>query len=89
MKSLRKFCAALVLTLAIAVPTFSGDISCPGQSTPPPPPPDSQGCVAGDISCPGARAEGTPDVSDVPAEAALDPITELTLSVIRNLLSFF
>ena len=86
MKSLRKLCAIVVLTLAIAVPAFPGDISCPG-ATPPPPPELSQGCVAGDISCPGASSGSS--YTNVPDQSGLDPVTELTLDLIQTLMSLF
>ena len=36
MKSLFRFCAGVVLTLAFAVPAFAGHIPCPGITDPPP-----------------------------------------------------
>ena len=86
MKSLRKLCALVILTLALAVPTFSGDISCPGQIPPPPPPPQSQTCVSGDISCPGATEE-KPLLPDPVDPDDLDPITEFTLMLFQTLMS--
>jgi len=40
MNSLRRTCAATVLSVAIAVSAFGGQISSPGYVPPPPPPPD-------------------------------------------------
>lgn len=36
MNKLRLFCAGLILTLALIVPTFAGQIECPGVVEPPP-----------------------------------------------------
>ena len=91
MKSLRKLCAAVVLTLAIAVPAFPGDISCPGvKSTH-----THTVGVAGDISCPGVSLlSETPAPELAPIEttsnvAALDPVTGFMLSLFQGLLSLF
>jgi hypothetical protein len=46
MNKLRNFCAGLILTLALTVPTFAGNIECPGVVDPPPPPAES---VTGEI----------------------------------------
>jgi hypothetical protein len=37
MNNLRKFCAGLILTLALTVPTFAGHIECGGVVDQPPP----------------------------------------------------
>jgi hypothetical protein len=41
MNKLRQFCAGLILTLALVVPTFAGNIECGGIIQPPPPPTES------------------------------------------------
>ena len=46
MNNLRQFCAALILTLALAVSTFAGQIECPGVTGSPS---ASEATVAGDI----------------------------------------
>ena len=38
MKNLRRLCAGLVLTLALAVPAFAGQMNCPGITQEPPQP---------------------------------------------------
>ena len=42
MKTLRHTCAAIILTLALAVSVLAGEIDCPGVVAPPPPPPQMQ-----------------------------------------------
>lgn len=50
MKTLRLFCAALVLTLAVAVSAFAeGQVGCPGIASQPPAEPTADGHVP----CPG------------------------------------
>lgn len=80
MKTLRKFCAVLVLTLACALSGFAGDISAPGvtsqtqQTTKSSPISEAEACSIGDISAPGVT---------------LDPLTTITLSLFEGLLSLF
>ena len=38
MNSLQRFCAGFLLTLALTLPAFAGEIPC-GVTAPPPPPP--------------------------------------------------
>jgi cyclic lactone autoinducer peptide len=47
MKNLRKFCAGLILTLALSVATFAGHIECGGVVDQPPPP--AEASIAGDM----------------------------------------
>lgn len=58
MKQLKQFCAAGLLTLAIGVTAFAGDISSPAVTVPPPPPPaDTYSAptpAPGDILTPGS-----------------------------------
>ena len=35
MNNLRRFCAGLILMIALTVPTFAGNIECPGFVEPP------------------------------------------------------
>lgn len=37
MNNLRRFCAGLILMIALTVPTFAGNIECPGVVESPPP----------------------------------------------------
>lgn len=48
MKTLRQFCAVSVLTLALALSAFAGEIST--TIVPPPPPSVQQATTAGEIS---------------------------------------
>lgn len=94
MKTLKRFCAAVIVSLMIAFSTFAGDILGPGAIPPPPPP---QSSVTGEISFPGATATGDigmPGVNGAgeisgPGVAALDPVTEAALSLLQSILSFF
>ena len=83
MKNLQRFCAAVVLTLALTISNFAGEMSAPGVTNPPPP---QQSSATGDISMPGATSTG--DVQ-FPGVVALDPVTEAALSLLKGLLSLF
>jgi hypothetical protein len=50
MKRLRQLCAAVLLTCALALPTFAGEISC-GITSEPPSTPTSQAMAEGEIPC--------------------------------------
>ena len=91
MSRLRSLFAAVFLTVAIAIPAFPGDISCPG----------AWGThvhnysATGEISCPGASIlsqdvvlesatrETTQDTSSI------DPLTGFFLSLFQDLMSIF
>jgi hypothetical protein len=81
MRPLRRLCAAFVLTLALALSAFAGDIST-GITNAPPPPPAEQATTAGDISTTVAG-----DIST--GVTAIDPATEVMLSLLQSLLSLF
>ena len=86
MKTLRKFCATTVLSLALAFSAAAGDMSGPGNITEPPPPPPQPTSVTGDMSGPGTRMMGDTPVSDV---QLLDPVTSLTLSLLESVFYLF
>lgn len=80
MKHLRHFCVASALTFALALSTFAGDINCGVVSTPPNPP----ASVTGDMP------NGVAATNEESAETAfVDPVTEVTLSILQDLLSLF
>ncbi len=83
MKNVRQVCAALSLTILLSVYAFGGEIGCPGVSTEPPPAPTT---TAGDVGSPSITATG--DVS-TPGAAALEPLSEFTLSLLRSVLFLF
>ena len=83
MKNFRKVCAAVLLTLAIAVPTFPGEISCPCVSAYH----EHSVNVSGEISCPGVTSEPAPETS--PETTALDPVTSFTTGLLQSLMSLF
>ena len=86
MRNLRKVCAAVLLTLAIAVPTFPGEISCPGVSAYH----EHSLSVSGEISCPGNSLTSEPDAPEIsPATTALDPVTSFTMGLLQSLMSLF
>ncbi|HKC62691.1 MAG TPA: hypothetical protein VKB86_03595 [Pyrinomonadaceae bacterium] len=87
MKKLQKFCAASVLMLVFTLSAFAGDMSAPGVvQPPPPPPPTNQMATTGDMGCPGVAAIDDIQTSDV---AAVDPVTEATISLLQDMLSAF
>ena len=74
MKTLKTLCAAAIVSLALAIPTFAGDIQTPTVINPPPPPAASirgdigSPGVAGDVSTPGVTSSGdieTPGLVDI------------------------
>lgn len=83
MKTLQRFCATAVLTLALTLSAFAGDMSAPGVVNPPPPPPAS---TTGEIGFPGATVMGE---MSAPGVTALDPVTEAALSLLQSILSIF
>jgi hypothetical protein len=85
--TLKKFCATMILALALAFSASAGDMSGPGDSTPPPPPPQQQTTsVTGDMSGPGTAIMG--DISGT-STIQLDPITSLALNLLQSVLSIF
>lgn len=84
MKKLQQFCAITVLTLALAMSAFAGEIGMPGVINPPPPPPQSS--ATGDIQFPSITSNGDISVPDV---VSLDPVTEAALSLLQSILSLF
>ena len=86
MNNLRRFCAALALGLVLSLSAVAGEIGCPGITSNPPPPPPSQVIATGDILTPGIAATGDTPATDL---AALDPLTEITLSLLQSVLSLF
>jgi ABC-type phosphate transport system substrate-binding protein len=81
MKKIQQFCAAVVLTLALVLSAFAGDMSAPGATSPSPP---QKSSITGEISMPGATATG-----EIPGPGvdALDPVTEAALNLFQSLLS--
>lgn len=83
MKTSRQFCATVILTLALAFSTFAGEIGFPGSTTPPP---EQQSSISVETQFPGATS--TVDLSST-TTAALDPMTEAALGLLRSLILFF
>jgi hypothetical protein len=87
MKQLKQLCAAVLLTLALALSAFAGNMEYPGvtsQSTQPsatgnmdtPAVTSSQPSAAGEMSAPGATT-------------SIDPLTVLALGLLQNALLLF
>jgi hypothetical protein len=70
MNNLHKFCAGLILMLALTVPTFAGNIECPGVAEPPQ-------ATATEESVAGEMPNGV---------ESTDPVTEFLLSVLGSIL---
>ena len=84
MKTFPRGFAAVVLTLALSVSSFSGETSFPGSIDPPPQ------NLTGETSFPGATLSTEIETSEVfPEVTALDPVTEGMLDVLQNLLLIF
>lgn len=79
MRLFKQFCAACVLTLALTLSAFAGEMSA-GITAPPPPP--QQAVAQGDM---GAGVTG-----EMPSGlTAIDPVTEIALNLLQSLLSLF
>jgi hypothetical protein len=61
MKKPNLFCAAAILSLAVSVPVFAGDVQTPTIVSPPPPPITSNG--APEPSAPDMGSQGIADTS--------------------------
>src|SRR5205085_7884787 len=72
MKNLRQFCATVILTLALALSAFAGDMDFPGAVPPPPP------SMMMDTSAPSVTSTSGTTTSDV---TAVDPVTEAALNL--------
>jgi hypothetical protein len=80
MKKLQQFCATAILTLALALSVFAGEIGAPGVKDPGP-----QSSAIGEIGAPGAI-----DPYEIPGpDATLDPVTEAALNLLKSVLSLF
>lgn len=86
MKTLRQVCAAVILTLVLTLYTLAGDMGFPGDMQPSPPPSLDQMTMTGDTDSSGVTATSDTQTAVV---AAVDPITEATLSLIQDTLSVF
>ena len=73
----------MVLTLALALSVFAGQIPTPGATDPTP---QQESSVTDDMSGPSVSATGQ---IPTPGVAALDPVTEAALSLLQGLLSLF
>ena len=83
MKTSRQFCATLILTLALALSTFAGEIGFPG-TTNPVPPPAQQAAITEETQFSGATSDG----ETLPL-TVLNPVTEAALSWLQSLILFF
>jgi hypothetical protein len=84
MKTFRKLFATVVLTLAITVSSFSGEISMPGARI------LSSQPSTGEISFTGTRSTNETVTSETTIEvAAFDPVTESMLNLLQSLLLLF
>jgi hypothetical protein len=82
MKCLRHLCFASVLTFALALSTFAGDIHT-GVVSPPPPPPQTTSVM-------GEMATGVTTINEESTDTSyVDPVTEFTLNFLQDLLSLF
>jgi hypothetical protein len=83
MKSLKKVCAAVLLTLILSLSALAGDMSC--GITAPPPPPQSQSATTGDMPAGIASTDGAAGDEAM----AFNPVTEIALNLIQSLLALF
>ena len=83
MKYLRRLCAVVVLAVALGFSAFAGDILTPGATQPLP---KSSTTITASVTTETCDSE--PGDILTPG-AALDPVTEATLSLLESLLSLF
>ena len=87
MKTLRRLCAGCVLTLALALAAFAGEMPT-GIATPPPP--ASQETTQGETTTGVAGDMTTGFAGNMPAGiTATDPATDALLTLLQTLLSLF
>jgi hypothetical protein len=84
MKSLRRFCATLVLTLLLSTAALADGIMYPADVPPPPPPPPDRSWTG--IMYPAVSGSTVEDSND---DATIDLATEFALSLAQNLLKLF
>lgn len=82
METVRKLCAATILTLALAFSAFAGDVQFPNITTCPPP--NQQTSVTSDDS----SASTSGQVDTIPA-SEVDLVTKIGLTIMINMLSGF
>lgn len=79
MKNLQQLFAAIILTLLLSMSTLAGDgVIWPMKTDPPPPPPPAA------ATSNEAEADGT-----IHTGVAVDPVTEVLLSVLPSVLALF
>jgi hypothetical protein len=83
MKHLRQLCAVAVLTFALTLSAFAGDIHT--GDIPPPPPIDPSKSIMGDMATGITAVDGR---SSTEATFA-DPVTDFTLNILQSVLSLF
>ena len=82
MKTLRKLLAAAALTCALTFPAMAGDISTGVAQTPPT-------RAAGDISTGIMAGSAATGEISTGAASAVDPVTEIVLSLLQGVLALF
>jgi hypothetical protein len=91
MRTLRNFCAAAVLSLALAASASAGTIWI-GVVNPPPPPP-SEGIISTDITdSPSTQGDTQPGLADQGGgteAAASDSAASVALNLLQSVLSLF
>lgn len=82
MKTFQRLCATGALALAFALPASAGEIST-GPGVAPPPPPAVT--APGDMHTPPGTTSGPAGGEAI----AVDPIAEVTLALLRSVLTLF
>lgn len=85
MKQLRILCALVVLTFALMVPAYAGNIST--GIADPPPPPSSSATTDGNIST-GITSQTTEGTGETTASAS-SSITEIAVNLLQSVLALF
>lgn len=77
MKRVQRLIATFVLTIVLACFAVAGDMPTPGIQQPPPP------------SITAIEDTPTSEIEDTYSTSGIDPVTQLTLSLLQSLLSLF
>jgi hypothetical protein len=84
MKKFQRFCAAVILTVVLALSASAGDMGFPGATSPPPPPTESSATTTGSEATDSTVGDESSD-----SNSTLDPVLEAALSLLQSILSLF
>jgi hypothetical protein len=89
MKQLRRALSTIILTLAFAVSTFGGHMATGVASPPPDPTVSATGHMATGVISTGDSSGSETTSGNGESILAVDPVTEIALTLFQSLLSLF